>query len=106
MLVDEAADMRDWGYSMEETAQWVMENRKKVHHQFFSTDMKYYRRSGRVSGSAATLGAILSICPIMRLDDGGHIIVDMIPSDYVKMNRTTAIGDRVRLDLSKVLTEK
>ena len=74
MLVDEAADMRDWGYSMEETAQWVMENRKKVHHQFFSTDMKYYRRSGRVSGSAATLGAILSICPIMRLDDGGHII--------------------------------
>lgn len=74
MLVDEAADMRDWGCSMEETAQWVMENRKNVHHQFFSTDLKYYRRSGRVSGSAATLGAILSICPIMRLDDGGHII--------------------------------
>lgn len=74
LLVDEAADMRDRGCSMEETAQWVMENRKKVHHQFFSTDLQYYRRSGRMSGSAATLGAILSICPIMRLDDGGHII--------------------------------
>lgn len=51
-----------------------MENRKKVHHQFFSTDLQYYRRSGRISGSAAALGAILNICPIMRLDDTGHII--------------------------------
>ena len=27
-----------------------------------------------MSGAAATLGAILNICPIMRLDDGGRII--------------------------------
>ncbi len=74
MLVDEAADMRDSGCSMEEISQWVIENRKRVHHQFFSTDLKYFRRSGRVSGSAATLGSILNICPIMRLDDTGHII--------------------------------
>lgn len=74
LLVDEAADLRDQGHSMEEVAQWVMANRHKVHHQFFSTDLKYYRRSGRMSGAAATVGAILSICPIMRLDDGGHII--------------------------------
>lgn len=74
LLVDEAADMRDRGCSMEETAQWVMENRKKVHHQFFSTDLQYYRRSGRMSGSAAAIGAVLNICPILRLDDGGHII--------------------------------
>lgn len=33
-------------------------------------------------------------------------IVETIPSDYVKMNRTTAIGERVRLDLSRALTEK
>ena len=74
LLVDEAADMRDRGCSMEEVAQWAMENRQKVHHQFFSTDLKYYRRSGRMSGAAATVGTILSICPIMRLDDGGRII--------------------------------
>lgn len=74
MLVDALADMRDRGCSMEETYQWALENRKKVHHQFFSTDLKYYQRSGRISGSAATLGTILNICPIMRLDDTGHII--------------------------------
>lgn len=74
MLVDKLADMRDRGCSMEETYQWAQENRKKVHHQFFSTDLKYYQHSGRISGSAATLGTILNICPIMRLDDTGHII--------------------------------
>lgn len=74
MLVDYAADMRDAGASLEETAAWVMENRKKIHHQFFSTDLSFYRRSGRMSGAAATLGAILGICPIMRLNDEGRII--------------------------------
>ncbi len=74
LLVDMAADMRDRGDSMETIAAWVEQNRNKVHHQFFSTDLKYFRRSGRVSGAAATVGAILSICPIMRLDDKGRII--------------------------------
>lgn len=74
MLVDYAADLRDGGASMEEVAQWVMENRNRVHHQFFSTDLKYFRRGGRVSGPAATIGTILNICPIMRLNDEGRII--------------------------------
>ena len=74
LLVDMAADMRDRGDSMEAIAAWVDQNRNKVHHQFFSTDLKYFKRSGRVSGAAATVGAILNICPIMRLDDKGRII--------------------------------
>ena len=74
MLVDYAADLRDEGKSMEETVEWVMAHRQRIHHQFFSTDLTHYRRSGRMSGAAATLGTILNICPIMRLDDGGRII--------------------------------
>lgn len=74
LLVDLAADMRDEGTSIDAVAQWVTANRKNIHHQFFSTDLKYFRRSGRMSGPAAMLGAVLGICPIMRLDDSGHII--------------------------------
>ena len=74
LLVDGAADLRDAGKSMDETIEWVMAWRKRVHHQFYSTDLKFFRRSGRVSGPAATVGAILGICPIMRLDDRGRII--------------------------------
>lgn len=74
MLVDCAADLADRGCTLEEVEQWVLANRQNVHHQFFSTDLQYYRRSGRMSGPTAMLGAILNICPIMRLDDQGKII--------------------------------
>lgn len=74
LLVDGAADLRDAGATMEETVEWLMAQRKNVHHQFFSTDLRFFRRSGRVSGPAATIGTILGICPLMRLDDRGRII--------------------------------
>ena len=73
LLVDSAADMRDAGRSIDEVAQWVLDNRNTVHHQFFSSDMTQFRRTGRVSGAAATVATVLNICPIMRLDDKGAI---------------------------------
>jgi len=74
MLVDYAADLRDEGHTMEEIEEWLLQNRRRIHHQFFSTELKYFRRSGRMSGAAAAVATILGICPIMRLDDGGRII--------------------------------
>lgn len=74
LLVDSAADLRDAGASIEETEQWLLENRNRVHHQFFSTDLTQFKRSGRVSGPAATVGTLLNICPIMRLNNEGRII--------------------------------
>ncbi len=74
MLVDGAADLRDAGKSIDEVAAWADEARHRIHHQFFCTDLKYFRRSGRMSGATATVAAILNICPILRLDDEGKII--------------------------------
>lgn len=74
MLVDYAADMRDNGDTIEDTAQWVYNWRKRLHHQFYSTDLTHFRRSGRMSGAAASIATILNICPIMRLDNSGKII--------------------------------
>lgn len=74
LLVDMAADLRDRGSGLDETAQWVLDNRNRVHHQFFSTDLQYFRRSGRISGPAAMVGAVLNLCPIMHLDAAGRII--------------------------------
>ena len=91
LLVDYAADLRDAGRSLEETLAWLQENCRSVHHQFYSTDLKYYRRSGRMSGAAATVGAILNICPIMRLNRAGKIIA------YDKVRgRKNAIRETVR----------
>ena len=73
LLVDTVADMRDAGVSIEDAYQWTLDNRNKVHHQFFSTDMTQFRRTGRVSGAAAAIATVLNICPIMRLDNKGAI---------------------------------
>jgi len=74
MIVDYAADMRDNGAGMEEVEKWVLDHCHNIHHQFYSTDLKYFRRSGRMSGAAATVAAVLDICPTMHLNTTGHII--------------------------------
>lgn len=74
MIVDIAADMRDKGCSMEEVAAWVEENKIRLHHQFYATDLTHFRRGGRVSGAAAAIGTILNICPLMHLNNEGKII--------------------------------
>ncbi len=74
LLVDYAADLWDEGKSMEEVEDWVKAHAKRVHHQFYSTRLDFFRRSGRMSGAAATIATVLNICPIMRLDDRGAII--------------------------------
>ncbi len=74
LLVDCAADLRDRGADIEELKDWVLQNRNKLHHQFFSTDLTMYKRSGRVSGPTAAIGTILGICPLMHLNSAGCII--------------------------------
>ncbi len=73
LFVDEAADMRDAGKSMEEVAEWAQKARFSVQHHFYSTDLTMFKRSGRVSGVAATAATILGICPIMKLVRKGSI---------------------------------
>lgn len=95
MLLDYAADLRDQGWELEDVAQWVVEHRKCIHHQFFCTDLKYFRRSGRISGPAAMLGAVLNICPIMRLDDSGHIIAyDKVRGKKKAIHRTVEMMEK------------
>ena len=51
----------------------LLQEKYPVHHQFFSSNMTQFRRTGRVSGTAAMVATIMNICPIMRLDDKGAI---------------------------------
>ena len=74
LLVDIAADLRDTGKAMEEIKEWVEANCHNVHHQFYVTDLKLFKRSGRVSGLSATAATILGICPIMHLNYDGKIV--------------------------------
>ena len=74
LLMTLAADLRDSGASLEETAQWVTDHRLNVHHWFFSTDLSSYVRGGRISRTAGFAGKLLNICPLLNMDDEGHLI--------------------------------
>ena len=74
LLMDMAADMRDSGLSAQELADWIEENRLHIHHWFFSTDLSCYVRGGRISKAAAVFGGLLEICPLLNMDNEGHLI--------------------------------
>ncbi len=74
LLMDTAATMRDSGMSAEELAKWIEDNRLKLHHWFFSTDLSSYVKGGRISKTAAIFGGLLEICPLLNMDNLGRLI--------------------------------
>ncbi len=74
LLMDGAADRRDEGMSIEECAKWIEENRLKLHHWFFSTDLSFFVKGGRISKTAAVFGGLLQICPLMNVDYQGRLV--------------------------------
>jgi len=73
LLVDAAADLRDSGMSAAELVKWLEENKLRLHHWFFSTDLSSYVKGGRISKTAAVFGGILDICPLLNVDFEGHL---------------------------------
>lgn len=74
LLMDTAATMRDSGLSAQELAKWIEDNRLKLHHWFFSTDLSSYVKGGRISKTAAIFGGLLEICPLLNMDNLGRLI--------------------------------
>lgn len=74
LLMDKLADLRDEGYTIEELNEWALEHRLELNHWFFSTDLQYYVRGGRISKAAGFLGGMLNICPLLNVDEEGKLI--------------------------------
>ena len=74
LLMDQLADLRDEGKSIEEVYQRALDNRLKLHHWFFSTDLTFYIRGGRISKTAGFIGGALNICPLLDMDKEGHLV--------------------------------
>ena len=74
MLVDAALDKQEEGLSLEENAAWAEENKDKLHHWFFSTDLTSFIRGGRISKVSGFVGQALNICPLMNVNSEGKLI--------------------------------
>ena len=74
LFMDMLADMRDEGKSIDELREFAEENRLFIHHWFFTTDLTYLVRGGRVNKTAGFVGNLLNICPLLNVNDEGKLI--------------------------------
>lgn len=74
LLMDTAADMRDSGMTIDELRDWLEREKLRVHHWFFSTDLTFYIKGGRVTKTSGAIGMALGICPLLHVDKLGRLI--------------------------------
>ena len=74
LLVDKALENQKNGMSLEENAKWIEDNKNKLHHWFFSTDLTSFIRGGRISKVSGFFGQALNICPLMNVNNEGKLI--------------------------------
>ncbi len=98
LLMDEIADRRDEGMDIEAVAKWAEENKLKVHHWFFSTDLTYFIKGGRVSKTSGFIGNVLNICPLLNVDFEGHLV----PREKIRTKKKVLVRD---IELMKELAE-
>ena len=74
LLMDRLADLRDSGMSIDEVRDWAEANKLKCLHWFFTSDLTFFIRGGRVSKASGMIGQVLNICPLLNVDAQGKLI--------------------------------
>ena len=74
LMVWLAAQEQKKGKSLEEVRDWVEENKLRLCHWFTVDDLHFLKRGGRISAATAVVGTMLSIKPVLHVDDEGHLI--------------------------------
>lgn len=73
LLVSYAIDMKRDGKTIEEVQSWLEENKLHMRHMFTVDSLAHLRRGGRVSGTAAALGTLMQIKPMLYFNAEGKI---------------------------------
>ena len=87
LLVWHAVQHKKAGETIEQVRDWVEENKLRLCHWFTVNDLMHLKRGGRVSAATALVGTMLSIKPVLHMDNEGHLI-----------NMSKARGRRASLD--------
>ncbi len=76
ILVVEAAECREKGMSLDETADHIDFQKYCMYQVFVVDDLKHLKRTGRISGALASLGTMMDLKPILKGDTEGKIVVE------------------------------
>ena len=74
LLVHKAVMLKENGATYQEVLNWVEAHKLNLVHNFTVDDLFNLHRGGRVSRTAAIIGTIANIKPILHVDNEGHLI--------------------------------
>lgn len=74
LMVWYAAQMKKEGKTMEEIRDWVEANKLHMLHWVAVDDLNHLKRGGRISATTAFVGGMLSIKPIIHVDNEGKLV--------------------------------
>src|SRR5690606_24029449 len=64
----------DKGWDHQQIVQWVENNKLRIAHWFTVDDLEHLKRGGRLSSTAAFVGSILNIKPVLHVDNEGRLV--------------------------------
>ena len=99
-LVENMVRLHEAGASFDEAVAWGEANKLKIAHRFTVDDLNYLKAGGRVSNSAALVGSLLNIKPVLYVPDRGTL--DVVKKVRGRRAALKAILDGVLHDLSLI----
>ena len=73
-IVREVGDLVKAGKTLDQVLEWAKTEVDKFAMYFFADDLKFFRRSGRVSGLAATMGTLIGVRPLIHMSQEGKMV--------------------------------
>ena len=74
LLMDKLSELRAQGKTIDEVRDFAEKNKLKVNHWFFTSDLTFFIKGGRVTKTAGFIGSVLNICPLLNVDYEGKLI--------------------------------
>ena len=106
LLVLRAVEFKKRGYTLDKAFEKLEEEKRRMYQVFTVDDLMYLKNTGRVKGSAAIVGNMLQVKPLLKGNENGEIVnfskvigrkraLDSLVQKYnqlVKNNETQTVG--------------
>lgn len=93
LLVYLCAQQKKAGKTLDEVRDYAEATKGKICHWFTVDDLNHLKRGGRVSSAAALFGTMLSIKPVLHVDDEGRLVA--VSKARGRKASLTALADKM-----------
>lgn len=74
LLMDKLSELRAQGKTIDEVRDFAEVHKLNLNHWFFTSDLTFFIKGGRVTKTAGFIGNVLNICPLLNVDYEGKLI--------------------------------